>query len=427
MTIQNRKKLARALLAVFFIPLAAIIFYSLGGGSADADPKQATNGLNSHLPSPSREDKEMDKLDTYKKAAADSAKLKEEENSKLLDYFSMRKQALPAPSETGAVESPFSPGTDAYANTDDRLLPPARRNEKQLSALENKLQRIQRTIDQQPEPVETPYNIAAPPDPAISHLENMMSSLQQSSNANPELDQMNNMLHTILDIQHPDRVVQRAKQQSLQKAGAAFPVSSVPKIATSAYFGGLTVTADTGNPAKLRSPSGSVFYGSRNALDTSFNRYQAIQAAIHEQQTLVSGSTVKMRLLQPVYIDGRLIPEGTFLFGSCQLTGERLTIDVTSIRNGNALYPVKLTVYDLDGNAGIRVPGSINRDASKQSADQAIQSAAIGTLDPSLGAQAASAGIETARKLLSKKIRLIRVTLSADYPVLLSSNDSSNN
>jgi hypothetical protein len=40
-------------------------------------------------------------------------------------------------------------------------------------------------------------------------------------------------------------------------------------------------------------------------------------------------------------------------------------------------------------------------------------------LNPSIGVQAASAGISAAKNLLSKKVRLIKVTVKAGYRVLL--------
>lgn len=419
---KTRKKLARALLPLLLVPFAALIYYAFGGGTKNADDHTLPEGFNAQLPSPSQNDKELDKLDTYKKAAADSAKRRDQESSTMMDYFSMRRQQPEeaAPVESGVVESPFSPEQDAYSATRHRSATPASRNEQQLSVLENKLKQIQHTIDRGPEPIAPSYALPASPDPALAQLENQMDAMQQGLSPDNELNQMGGMLKDILDIQHPERVRERIRQQSAAKSGSAFPVTSIPKSATSAYFGGVTSSADTGNPKKPgQHPNKSVFYDNTGKQDTLFNQYLAIQAAIHEQQSLVSGATVKIRLLQPVYVDGRLIPEGTFLFGNCQLTGERLGIEVASIRSGTSLFPVKLTVYDLDGNAGIRIPGSINRDASKESADQAIQTAAIGTLDPSIGAQAASAGIETARKMLSRKIKLVRVTLNADYPILL--------
>jgi hypothetical protein len=44
-------------------------------------------------------------------------------------------------------------------------------------------------------------------------------------------------------------------------------------------------------------------------------------------------------------------------------------------------------------------------------------------MDPSLGAQAASAGIQAAKTLISKKVKLVKVTVKAGYQVLLRDNN----
>ena len=62
---------------------------------------------------------------------------------------------------------------------------------------------------------------------------------------------------------------------------------------------------------------------------------------------------------------------------------------------------------------------AITRDVAKQSTDNALQSVALSSLDPSIGAQAASAGIETTKSLLSKKVRLVKVQVKAGYKILL--------
>ena len=67
------------------------------------------------------------------------------------------------------------------------------------------------------------------------------------------------------------------------------------------------------------------------------------------------------------------------------------------------------------------MPGAITRDVLKQSGDQAFQTMGITSLDPSLAAQAAGAGIETAKNLLSKKIKLVKVVIRDGYRVLLKS------
>ncbi len=145
----------------------------------------------------------------------------------------------------------------------------------------------------------------------------------------------------------------------------------------------------------------------------------AIQAVIHETQTLVNGSTVKLRLMNDIFINGILIPKDNFLFGTADLNGERLGIKINSIRYRNSLFPVELSVCDMDGIEGVYIPGAITRDVAKGSADRAVQGIGFTALDPSLGAQAASAGIETAKTLLSKKAKQIKVTVKAGYQVLL--------
>jgi hypothetical protein len=110
--------------------------------------------------------------------------------------------------------------------------------------------------------------------------------------------------------------------------------------------------------------------------------------------------------------------------GQLTLNSDRLMISIHSIRLDNSILPVSLTVYDLDGLEGIYVPGSIPVSAVKQSADRLTGGISTPLFNPSLGAQAASAGIETAKTLLSKKVKLVKVTLPAGYQVLLKDTHS---
>ena len=145
----------------------------------------------------------------------------------------------------------------------------------------------------------------------------------------------------------------------------------------------------------------------------------AIEVVIHDTQTIVAGSTIKMRLLSDVYINGRLIEKDQFLYGTCSITGERLAIGITSIRDEQSLFPVSLKVFDLDGLEGIYIPGAITRDAAKQATSQSIQDMQLYSMDNSLGVQAATAGIEAAKGLFNKKAKLIKITVKAGYQILL--------
>jgi conjugative transposon TraM protein len=168
----------------------------------------------------------------------------------------------------------------------------------------------------------------------------------------------------------------------------------------------------------------NAFY-SLDELDFSPEINNAVAAVIDETKTVTNGSTVKLRLAQDVYLGGLFVAKNTAVYGVAQLDGERLHIAINSIRCENSILPVSLSVFDLDGLEGIYIPGAITGEVVQHSTDQAVAGLGMGTLDPSLKAQAANAGIEAAKSLLSKKVRLIKVTLKAGYQLLLKANNAS--
>lgn len=242
----------------------------------------------------------------------------------------------------------------------------------------------------------------------VDRLQDMMQSMQGQQGKDPEMQQLDGTLEKILDIQHPDRVKERQRELSVLHKQQVFTVSSMAPTIQQGYFG------DT--PTKARNG----FYSDRStSAPLQDIGSSAATAVVHETQTVTNGSTVKLRLSMDVYINGLLVPKGSFVYGNTSLEGERLQINIPGIRVSNNLLPVALAVYDLDGLAGIRVPGSVNRDVAKQSSDAGLQSVDIVTMDPSLRAQAAAAGVGAAKSLLSRKVKLVRVTLKAGYRVLL--------
>lgn len=258
---------------------------------------------------------------------------------------------------------------------------------------------------------------------AADKLEALMAGLNQQSSApdvyeDPQLKELSGMLDKIIQIQNPGLDSEKIKEQSEMSTGQVFAVRQAagadPVSLLAANSAEDSVEAD-----RVRSISfeQNGFFGLDETVSSTDQN--AIPAVIAQTQTVVSGSTVKLRLTQDVYIAGVLIPKESFVYGIATLNNERLVIRIESVRHENNLFPVKLSVYDLDGIAGIHIPGAIARDVAKQSLSQDIQGISIGTLDPSLGAQAASAGIQTAKTLMGKKTRLLQVTVKAGYQVLL--------
>lgn len=422
--IQNTKMLRQRkfilVLPGLVLPFLTLMFWSLGGGKGDQAHAQTviSKGFNLHLPEAHlNEDKHLDKLSYYEKATVDSAKREKlEENdpnfqtqikksNETAKRRSLGKAYKGSQNHTARlIASPYEQETPGDSNEVKvyRKLAELNRVLNSSKSLADKKEQIPEEKNDD-NPSENKAN--------LDSLEQLMSSSGQTEGSDPELRQISGLLEKILDVQHPERVQEKIRQTSEKQKGEVFAVSPVKKeipvtlLGSSAY-----------NAPKNHKKNG--FYSLEEPAkeeDTS----NAIQAAIQQSQTLVSGSIVKLRLLNNVFINGVLIPRNNFLFGVAKLNGERLDINISNIRYRNSLFPVELSVYDLDGLEGIYMPGAITRDVAKQSADRAIQGLGLMALDPSWQAQAAGAGIEAAKTLISKKVKLIRVSVKAGYQVLL--------
>ena len=413
-------------LPLLVLPFMTLMFWSLGGGKVENTEAQplTSKGLNMKLPDAYlKDEKRLDKMSYYDKATSDSAKLQE----LMKNDPNYRKPSVPKDAIRMQTNDISVSGN--YARSGTLLTSPYGNGISQDSneiKVYRKLAELDEAMNRAAAPTMEPAN-EAPRNRSentqvntsdIDRLEQMMQSMNQPQGEDPELQQLNGMLEKILDIQHPERVQEKIRQTSQASKGQVFAVTSTGKETPVSLLDNTPDNRVAINSTSIKQSQQNGFY----SLDESVmadETQNAIQAVIHETQTLVAGSTVKLRLINDVYISGVLIPKDNFLFGEATLNGERLDIKIGSIRYENSLFPVQLSVYDMDGMNGIYIPGAITRDVAKQSTDRAIQGIGLTTLDPSFGAQAASAGIEAVGNLISKKVKLIKVTVKAGYQVLL--------
>lgn len=149
--------------------------------------------------------------------------------------------------------------------------------------------------------------------------------------------------------------------------------------------------------------------------------FKAIPAVIAGNQKARQGSVVELRLLDTVLLSGVRIPKGHSLFGLAAFSNQRLHLEIKNIRLGNQVIPVNLTVYDRrDAMQGINAPEALLTEAIGSGATDAMGSVGISGFD--LTTQIAGAGIDAARSLLTKKIRRVKQSLKAGYPLLLRDN-----
>lgn len=166
-------------------------------------------------------------------------------------------------------------------------------------------------------------------------------------------------------------------------------------------------------------------YGFNTAVGSGYAMGKnTIRACIHQDQTIMDGQTVKLRLLEPLQAGSLVIPQNTLVSGTGKVQGERLDIVVSSIEYRGNLLPVELAVYDSDGQKGLSVPSSLEQEAAKE---------ALANIGGGLGTSisfAQSAGQQIAMDLtrgvmqggsqyLAKKFRTVKVHLKAGYELML--------
>ncbi|WP_276347942.1 conjugative transposon protein TraM [Daejeonella sp. JGW-45] len=359
-------------LPLLITPFLTMAFWALGGGqtrNAEHGASLETRGINTALPEAKFTGNEKDdKLSAYE------ASLKELNNSSWGD-------------SVGEYSS--QPGFDALTSN------PA---DQQEAEIRQRLALLQQEINRPQAPTSSPSrNVSRSSSISgdVNRLESLMQSIQTGGD-DPEMKQLNAVLEKIMDIQNPGLAKERLKLTSAKSKGQVFAVQQA--------------TQGASNQNTLESVAGN-----------------AVNAVIHQDQDIVSGSVIKLRLSDSIYVAGRLIPKNEFLFGIAAVEGERLKINIATLRYRNAILPVALSAYDLDGLEGLYIPGAITRDAIKSGTEEAIQSLQVLSMDPSVSAQVAGAGIQAAKGLFSKKAKQVRVKVKAGYKLLLRDNNQRNN
>lgn len=397
----SRKVKALLFLPLLIVPFLTVAFWALGGGKGAIKEQRIDEGLNLQLPSAHMKDVAGEtKLTFYESADKDSAKMREEmKNDPLFQQSFYQDTVIDSESFNYEPESRKSMG---YSD------PIEKKVYQKLHDLNVQLHsdNLEKSNEASPQSEDGSYDQGG-----IERLENLMKNMNTDSEKDPELTQLNSMIEKILDIQHPDRVKERIHRDESQKS-----FLRIVKVSAGASVSLLDTVQEDNN--------GIGFYGLEDKNLSTVNN--AVEAVIHQNQTIVSGSIIKMRLLNDICINDVLIGKGSFVYGKSSIDGERLKIDIKSIKSGSSIYPVNLEVFDMDGLAGVYIPGSITRDAAKRSYANSLESVDIGSYDPSVKAKITSAGIDAARTLLTKKARQVKVFVKAGYRILLKEKNITN-
>lgn len=440
----RRKRKMLLLLPVVMIPLLTIGFYALGGGRGGRGGKVVlTRGLNMSLPMAKFDPKKkmLNKLGFYKQSDEDSIRLRE--RRKMDPYYGWKDSLAAADlapgmnsgvpwglgsmmmtPRNGLIAAPTASG-NALNNSSAPLRNGlnAATSPADLRAMElmQKLELLKGVLKQQEQGALSQMPTGGAPGTA-AFLVTPSLAVRSPAGYSPalpreapgsgqgtgdaDLDKLNTLMDKVLRVRYPgayhDTTPVGVGGPAVQLLTTPQPAEVMTTLPVTGKEDVETGFIDLEQDARNDSLAGNM-----------------IAAVVDGAQTLVSGEEVALRTAEAGMLCGVRIPLGTALTGKATLAGERLLITVNAIRVGSRVVPVALDVVGMDGIPGIRVKGSLDRDVSKESAGDAVSSVGLTSADGSLAGEATAAGVQTAKNLLSRKVRLVRVGLPGGYRILL--------
>lgn len=430
---QRRKKfIIYPLMFLLFAGSMWLIF----APSEKEEEKQA-KGFNTEVPDPMVAELIGDKKKAYEKEMMEQ---KEQERSRAMQSLSsifgeMRAgETLQRAGETSAWESEPSDESEGYTSRHSA-------SQEGFHASASAYQDINRTLGSFYEaPREDPEKEEL--RARLAELENRMNSEQQSP-AITVNDQMALLekSYQLAAKYMPSGGGQQSSNMALVSDGetasereavattrngkvVGFPVAPVSEQVVSALAQPMSDSTFRSEYVKERNYMFHTTIGAASQMDRN-----TISACVHNNQAVMDGQTVRFRLLEPMSVSDREIPRNALVVGTAKVQGERLAIAISSLEYQGNIIPVELTVYDTDGQAGIFIPGSMERSAAKEIA--ANMGTSVGSsvnISTDAGAQlAADLGkglIQGTSQYFGKKMRTVKVHLKAGYKVLLYQPDN---
>jgi len=187
--------------------------------------------------------------------------------------------------------------------------------------------------------------------------------------------------------------------------------------------------------ALYREPSDSAFaadwsqtkdrgFYTAGATEQAIQLKNSIKACVHEAQTVVGETGVRLRLLEPAQTPQRTISKGTIVTANAKFQNGRLQLKVASVELEGNIIPVDITIYDLDGQQGLYVPYSPEMNALTEMAGNMSQTGGTSVmLTQNAGQQVAadlSRGVvQGISGYFAKKVRTPKVALKAGHQVFL--------
>lgn len=407
--LQQRKKMV--IFPLFFLAFVGCMWLIF---APDNEPEQQQAGFNTDLPIPEQNGIVADKRDAY---------IQEElQNKQHAKMRSLQDFAFGLDNDQTPGERADSEGRQLHYE-DEGLGSASRVNdafESSKSAYQSVNRQLGSFYQETAERDESQTGLQS----RIEELERRLEETQDRKNAQDEQVALLEKSYEIASRymnggQSPDKIVPAVQPAASSGKVAVQPVKQVRRNIVSLLTAPMP---DSVFRAEFVKPRNWGF--NTVGADTQNQERNSIRACVYRTVTITDGGEVALRLLEPMMAGDCLIPANTVVTGAARITGDRMGVTVSAVQYAGMVIPVELLVYDLDGNEGISVPGSEEINAVKEIA--ANMGSGMGssiTITDDAGSQLLSdlgrSAIQGVSQYVSKKMRTVKVTLNADYNVLL--------
>lgn len=427
---QKQKWIKYAVFAGMFLAFAISMWLIFAPSQADKDKEQQAMGFNSEIPDPKKGEIISDKRDAYQKEQSDN---KQKERMRSLEAFMLEtglkedieeiettpSQQAEKPAQTrnsGRIQQSSAAYQDInrtlgsfYDSPKDD--PEKKELRKKLEELEARLEEKenkQNSIDEQIFLMEKSYQLAAKYMPQAETAGNV-----QYPN---EMDISENQKEGLSAEEMKNKIVRSKNGNEKSKITSVRQIQDRTVSALKQSYSNEDLIQLYDQPRN---------FGFNTVKNEGYRADKnTIKACVHGDQSVMSGQSVFVRLLEAIVVDDVTIPVNTILTANASLQGERLNLLISTIEYEGAIYPVKMSIYDTDGTKGVYVPASMEIDALKEvAANMGNTMGQSFTMTQSAGAQITSdltkGTIQGVSQLFAKKLRMVKINLKAGHKVLL--------
>ena len=426
--LKKRREIRKYLVfAGMFLLFSGCMWWIFAPSEKDRLEKEKNAGFNTELPDPRGAGIEADKITAYEQA---DMRRRQEEKMRTLEEFSAMADGGRQEVTTEPVIE-LSPDTDyPSSGTSNRNGGSYRRNGSFSSstAAYNDINATLGSFYEQPR--EDPEKKALK-----AELEELKQSMAQQQSNQPTYADQVALLEKSYELAAKympgnTATTSESKAEEVETTtrsgkSKAVPVGQVSKPVVSALA---QPVSDSVMIARLSQSVGGGFHTAVGEASKQTAR-NTIKACVHGDQTITSGQSVRLRLMEDMRVGKHVLPRNTLITGEGSIKGERLDIEILQVEHNGTIIPVELTVHDNDGQAGIFIPGSMEASAAKEMAANLGQNlgTSISITNQSAGDQLLSevgrGAIQGVSQYISKKMREEKVHLKSGYTLMLYQNN----